>query len=171
MDRDNREEQSLIEQNEVTLDSNHHHPQVELNEHLLKQFIRLALFADVDKIPLKREDFVKKVLKEQSREFQLYLEAANRILRDVLGMELVEFPPIKDSEYLTFAESSHYEPSSRHPRSKPRRSNTYILRSTLELTTIREFLCRRNEYAEKGFLLTILTLIVVHHQKLMEGNV
>lgn len=138
----------------------------ELNEHLLQKFIKLALFLNVGKIPLKREEFVKRVLKERSREFYSYMKEANNRLRDIFGFEMVEIP-LKDSEVVGTTDPTD---TFRSSRPKIKRSNTYLLRSTIDRSNIKELLCRSHGYAEKGFLFIILSLILIHHQKLMEGK-
>ncbi|CAG8481715.1 236_t:CDS:2 [Ambispora gerdemannii] len=54
----------------------------------VKGLVRLALFSERKKTPIRREDMVKKVLQEHSRAFQEIFEQAQDELRDVFGMEM-----------------------------------------------------------------------------------
>jgi hypothetical protein len=156
------ETRSLYEHNEA--DSSI--PLPTLNTSLLKQFMRLALFADVSKIPLRREDFIKKVLKDRSRDFNLYSSEANSLLKHIFGIEIIEIPT-KDNERDVSA--AFGEPPLQDIRHHIKHSNTYILRNTMSQSSFKEFTCRKSDYAEKGLLFMILALLLIHQQKLPEG--
>ncbi|TEB26424.1 hypothetical protein FA13DRAFT_1737355, partial [Coprinellus micaceus] len=54
--------------------------------------VRIALFMEHKRLPLKRDDIVKKVLSPHNRLFKRVFDLAQSKLRDTLGMELVELP-------------------------------------------------------------------------------
>ncbi|ETW76530.1 hypothetical protein HETIRDRAFT_455067 [Heterobasidion irregulare TC 32-1] len=54
--------------------------------------VRLALFQEQKRLPLRREEISKKVLGSKRGSFKVVFEAAQNILRDTFGMELVELP-------------------------------------------------------------------------------
>ncbi|CAI2184238.1 12073_t:CDS:2 [Funneliformis geosporum] len=61
-------------------------------ERKVKDVVRLALFSELRKQPLKREDITKKVLHEHSRTYQVVFDKAQELLVDVFGMSLAELP-------------------------------------------------------------------------------
>ncbi|KAJ3286956.1 hypothetical protein HK104_008805 [Borealophlyctis nickersoniae] len=61
-------------------------------ERKVKDIVRLALAMEHRRQPLKREDVVKKVLKEHGRAFEPLFKMAQERLRDIFGMELVKLP-------------------------------------------------------------------------------
>ncbi|EPQ53113.1 MAGE-domain-containing protein [Gloeophyllum trabeum ATCC 11539] len=52
--------------------------------------VRLALFTEHRRVPLRREEISKKVLGSNTRSFNVVMEQAQKILRKTFGMELVE---------------------------------------------------------------------------------
>ncbi|KAJ3502318.1 hypothetical protein NMY22_g18623 [Coprinellus aureogranulatus] len=54
--------------------------------------VRIALFMEQKRMPLRRDDIVKKVLAPHNRLFKRVFDAAQEKLRDTFGMELVELP-------------------------------------------------------------------------------
>ncbi|KAI6126933.1 MAGE-domain-containing protein [Pisolithus sp. B1] len=52
--------------------------------------VRLALFTEQKRVPLRREDINKKVLGSSTRQFKAVLEKAQKLLHKTFGMELVE---------------------------------------------------------------------------------
>ncbi|KAJ8090361.1 hypothetical protein PM082_018957 [Marasmius tenuissimus] len=56
------------------------------------ELVRLALFTEHRKVPLRREEITKKVLGTNSRIFNRVYETANGILSKTFGMELAELP-------------------------------------------------------------------------------
>ncbi|RIA96908.1 MAGE family-domain-containing protein [Glomus cerebriforme] len=61
-------------------------------ERKVKDVVRLALFSEHRKQPIKRDDIVKKVLHEHSRAFQVVFDKAQERLEDIFGMSLAELP-------------------------------------------------------------------------------
>jgi hypothetical protein len=143
-------------------------------ERKARELVRLALFNEYQRKPLKREDISKKgsklsilptsnetdpfflsfcppVLGEHSRAFREVLEAAQKILRETFGMELVilrakgtglgdpsgagglEGDDDDDGEGGAAGEGEGAgEPTKRRTKKPPPSTNQYILRSTLD---------------------------------------
>jgi hypothetical protein len=54
--------------------------------------VRLALFQEQRRMPLRRDDISKKVIGSQRGVFKVVFDEAQKILRGTFGMELVELP-------------------------------------------------------------------------------
>ena len=71
-------------------------PLKSLHEQDLKKratdLVRLALFQEQRRMPLRRDDISKKVIGSQRGAFKAVFEEAQKILRATFGMELVELP-------------------------------------------------------------------------------
>ncbi|KAI9849427.1 MAG: hypothetical protein M1837_004046 [Sclerophora amabilis] len=59
---------------------------------MVKKMVRLALACEYARVPIRRADVGVKVLGQHSRQFKPVFEGAQRQLRDVFGMEMVELP-------------------------------------------------------------------------------
>ncbi|KAL0572212.1 hypothetical protein V5O48_009747 [Marasmius crinis-equi] len=100
------------------------------------QLVRLAMFTEHRKVPLRREEITKKVLGTNSRIFNRVLETANRILNKTFGMELVELPSkayLEEDAAPAAAEQVAEEGKKAGGKKKASSSGSksYILRSTL----------------------------------------
>ncbi|EIW77728.1 MAGE-domain-containing protein [Coniophora puteana RWD-64-598 SS2] len=98
--------------------------------------VRLALFMEQKRVPLKREDITKKVLGSSSRSFNHVLEKAQILLRRTFAMELVELQARNYREADGGADELQEARDAIGPRKKgtspaAQGSKTYILRSTL----------------------------------------
>ncbi|ORZ41540.1 MAGE homology domain-containing protein [Catenaria anguillulae PL171] len=66
-----------------------------LDERRLKSLVRLALFSEASRHGLARKDITNHVFfnaPDESRKFPHYLAAANKVMREQFGLELVELP-------------------------------------------------------------------------------
>ncbi|KAF9265033.1 MAGE-domain-containing protein [Marasmius fiardii PR-910] len=103
----------------------------------VNQLVRLALFTEHRKVPLRREEITKKVLGTNSRIFNRVFDNANAILQKTFGMELVELPSKAslDEEVSPSVEDEALEEAKKNAGRKKKAavsgSKTYILRSTL----------------------------------------
>ncbi|KAH8827382.1 MAGE-domain-containing protein [Flagelloscypha sp. PMI_526] len=102
--------------------------------------VRLALFTEYRRVPLKREDITKKVMGKHTRDFNQVFSLAQQKLRKTFGMELVELKHkgALANEDSTRGQSTAEKDAENGGRKKtaPQRSNAYILRSTLPMEVI-----------------------------------
>ncbi|KAN0078491.1 MAGE family domain containing protein [Tylopilus felleus] len=109
------------------------------DDHLEKKardLVRLALFSEHKRVPLRREDINKKVLGSYTRSFNAVLLKAQVLLRKTFAMELVELQarnyrdqdPAEDLQNATGVKK----------KATSAGSKTYILRSTLDTTIIEQ---------------------------------
>ncbi|KAF5361515.1 hypothetical protein D9758_006135 [Tetrapyrgos nigripes] len=99
--------------------------------------VRLALFTEHKRAALRREDINKKVMGSNSRSFQRVFEAAQAILRQTFGMELVELQSkaALEKERAGIDEEALEEnrkATATKKKATVAGSKTYILRSTLD---------------------------------------
>lgn len=60
---------------------------------MVQKMVRLALSSEFARLPIRRADVSAKVLGEQgTRQFKPVFQNAQRLLRDVFGMEMIELP-------------------------------------------------------------------------------
>ena len=62
------------------------------HEEMVKKLVRLALACEYQRRPIRRIDVGEKVLGNHGRQFKQVFEDAQRRLREVFGMEMVELP-------------------------------------------------------------------------------
>ncbi|RKP11098.1 MAGE homology domain-containing protein [Thamnocephalis sphaerospora] len=130
----------------------------------VKDLVRLALAAERQRVPLKREDIAKKVLKDHSRAFRVIFEKTQVQLRRVFGMELVELPTREKAQQIGVSAARraavHREKTS---------TNTFVLRSILpaELRHA-ELIDWGEDAALMGFSMVVLSLIYVNERTLSE---
>ncbi|KAG8215919.1 MAGE-domain-containing protein [Butyriboletus roseoflavus] len=109
------------------------------DDHLNKKardLVRLALFTEHKRVPLRREDINKKILGSHTRSFNAVLLKAQGLLRKTFAMELVELQarnyrdqdPAEDLQNATGVKK----------RATAAGSKTYILRSILDTTIIEQ---------------------------------
>ncbi|OCH91978.1 MAGE-domain-containing protein [Obba rivulosa] len=92
--------------------------------------VRLALFCEQRRVPMKRDEISKKVLGTSPRAFNTVFANAQNILRNTFGMELVELqanPKGGDEETAKLMKNTGVK-----KRAAPTGTKTYILRSTLD---------------------------------------
>ncbi|CAG8602572.1 3845_t:CDS:2 [Funneliformis caledonium] len=125
-------------------------------ERKVKDVVRLALFSELRKQPLKREDVTKKVLHEHSKTFQVVFEKAQELLVDIFGMSLAELP-LKEKK----AGGSR----------KPTSSTKYVLKNILSQDYRKVGIIsweKNNEEESMGLLTVILSLIHVNGKLLSD---
>ncbi|KAE8410381.1 hypothetical protein BDV36DRAFT_302801, partial [Aspergillus pseudocaelatus] len=68
-----------------------HHPSS--TDVMVKKMVRLALACEYARLPIRRAEIGAKVLGEQgARQFKVVFEAAQKVLREKFGMQMVELP-------------------------------------------------------------------------------
>ncbi|KAI6132996.1 MAGE-domain-containing protein [Pisolithus croceorrhizus] len=103
--------------------------------------VRLALFTEQKRVPLRREDINKKVLGSNTRQFKAVLEKAQKLLHKTFGMELVELQSRNYREEDLMAgneEARNATGVKKRGKSVAAGSKTYILRSILDPTIIEQ---------------------------------
>ncbi|EIN04201.1 MAGE-domain-containing protein [Punctularia strigosozonata HHB-11173 SS5] len=99
--------------------------------------VRLALFSEQKRIPLRRDDINKRVLGSRSRTFNAVFHLAQSKLQNIFGMEMVELrsraAANADGEE---GEGNDVQATGVRKRGAATGSKTYILRSTLHPTII-----------------------------------
>ncbi|TQS33529.1 hypothetical protein Golomagni_06124 [Golovinomyces magnicellulatus] len=92
---------------------------------LAKKLVRYALACDYSRTPIRRDGIKERVLGNQGRAFKRVFALAQKMLREVWGMELRELPV---RERMTLQEKRQAMKSNSQPKSG---SGSYILSSTL----------------------------------------
>ncbi|KAJ1915202.1 hypothetical protein IWQ60_008521 [Tieghemiomyces parasiticus] len=64
----------------------------EAQDRKVNDLVRLALFSEYRKYPIKREDINRRILVDQTRTFPVIFTEAQKRLRHVFGLEMVELP-------------------------------------------------------------------------------
>ncbi|KAK7047600.1 hypothetical protein VNI00_006368 [Paramarasmius palmivorus] len=102
------------------------------------QLVRLALFTEHRRVPLRRDDISKKVMGGNARIFNRVFEQANGILKKTFGMELVELPSkaALSEDASAAVEDAELEEARKAVGAKKKAaasgSKTYIVRSVLD---------------------------------------
>lgn len=101
--------------------------------------VRLALFMEQKRVPLRREDINKKVLGSNTRQFKAVLEKAQKLLHKTFGMELVELQSrnYREEDIMVGNEEARNATGVKK-RVAAAGSKTYILRSVLDSTIIEQ---------------------------------
>lgn len=124
-------------------------------ERKIKDVVRLALFTEFRKQPIKREEIVKKVLREHSRVYyEIVFDKAQERLEDIFGMRLAELP-----------KKSFGTGGARKPvNNKEKTLKTYVLKNVLpqEYKETDIINWGKNEQDIMGLLTVILSLIHVN---------
>ncbi|KAJ7261310.1 MAGE family-domain-containing protein [Mycena haematopus] len=119
--------------------------------------VRLAMFTEHKRVPLRRDEISKKVLGSNGRAFNRVLTMAQQILRNTFGMELVELRSRAELDKDTAAPGTQNQDDLEEARkatavkkrSAAAGSKTYILRSTLDDRIIAEAALTREEILEE----------------------
>ncbi|RHZ56349.1 hypothetical protein Glove_402g46 [Diversispora epigaea] len=129
----------------------------------VKEVVRLALACELRKVPLRREEVVRKVLADHSRAFPVVLSKAREKLSDIFGMDLVEMPtkekPTSARRRVTKKENAS--------------AKSFMLRNTLpkKLREVNLINWDKNQELEKmGLLTVILSLIHVNGRILSDDQ-
>ncbi|THH31688.1 hypothetical protein EUX98_g2522 [Antrodiella citrinella] len=108
--------------------------------------VRLALFSEQRRVPLRRDDISKKVLGTKSRSFGVVFSRAQEILRNTFGMELVELRARVEAEDSTTQKEK--EAMNIKKKSAPAGMKSFILRSALHPALIQLAATRDGELHE-----------------------
>ncbi|KAJ7704158.1 MAGE family-domain-containing protein [Mycena metata] len=117
--------------------------------------VRLAMFTEHKRVPLRRDEISKKVLGSNVRSFPRVLAMAQEILKNTLGMELVELRSRAELDKETAAPGKEDDLEEARKatgvkkKSAAAGSKTYILRSTLNARVIAEAAVTREEILEE----------------------
>ncbi|KZT00092.1 MAGE-domain-containing protein [Laetiporus sulphureus 93-53] len=105
-------------------------------ERKANDLVRLALFTESKRVPLKRDEISKKVLGSNTRSFNLVLARAQDILRKTFGMELHELQTrgakLEKDKDANSKESELLKNTGVRKRAAPIGTKAYILRSVLD---------------------------------------
>lgn len=132
-------------------------------ERKIKDVVRLALFSEFRKQPVKREDITKKVLYEHSRAYyEIVFDKAQERLEDIFGMKLAELPK------KSFGTGGARKPVGN--KDKPTKS--YVLKNVLpqEYRETDIINWGKNEQDIMGLLTVILSLIHVNGRVLSDDQ-
>ncbi|KAI0764243.1 MAGE family-domain-containing protein [Trametes elegans] len=105
--------------------------QSELNRKA-RDLVRLALFHEQRRIPLKRDEISKKVLGTNSRSFNVVFSAANNLLQKTFGMELVELQSTAPDKEISEKDAEMLKTAGLKKKVTSTGMKQYILRSTLD---------------------------------------
>ncbi|RPD58316.1 MAGE-domain-containing protein [Lentinus tigrinus ALCF2SS1-7] len=94
--------------------------------------VRLALFHEQRRMPLRRDEISKKVLGSGTRSFVPILQAANKILQQTFGMELVELQPMPSEKDMSEKDAELLNKTGVKKKSTSSGTKSYILRSCLD---------------------------------------
>jgi len=136
-------------------------------ERKVKDVVRLALFSELRKQPIRRDDMVKKVLHEHSRAFQVVFDKAQERLEDIFGMSLAELP---SKEKKSFGTGGSRKPVGN--KDKPS-TKSYVLKNVLpQEYRVSDIISweKNNEEDIMGLLTVILSLIHVNGRVLSDDQ-
>jgi len=133
-------------------------------ERKIKDVVRLALFSELRKQPIKREEIVKKVVtREHSRTFyQVVFDKAQERLEDIFGMSMAELP-----------KKSFVAGGTRKPvGNKDQTAKSYVLKNILpqEYRETNIISWEKNNEDIMGLLTVILSLIHVNGRVLSDDQ-
>ncbi|NWU96234.1 NSE3 protein, partial [Upupa epops] len=117
------------------------HPQDQLNQRA-SELVQYLLVRDQKKIPIRRADILKKIIREYRDVYSEIIARARKTLEQVFGLQLVEIDP---------------------------KHHIYILISTLPRTP-GENLHRDNQVAKLGLLIVILSFIFMKGNLVKDGS-
>ncbi|KAL7278017.1 hypothetical protein ACG7TL_007977 [Trametes sanguinea] len=101
-------------------------------ERKARDLVRLALFHEQRRIPLKRDEISKKVLGSHPRSFNAVYAAANDILKRTFGMELVELHSSSPDNEINEKDAEMLKTAGLKKKAASTGTKSYILRSTLD---------------------------------------
>ncbi|CDH52572.1 mage family protein [Lichtheimia corymbifera JMRC:FSU:9682] len=129
----------------------------------VKDTVRYALACEYRRQPIRRDDINKKVLQERTREFKQVHAAAQRKLKHLFGMEMVEMGQ---------REKPSVKGKAKDENAKPVTTRSYILRSILDNKYNEPELIKRKDedYESMGILYVILALIFTNERAMHDVN-
>ncbi|KAL1942185.1 hypothetical protein VTO73DRAFT_6249 [Trametes versicolor] len=101
-----------------------------------RDLVRLALFHEQRRTALKRDEISKKVLGSNSRSFNTVFAAANGLLRDTFGMELVELHSTSADKDISEKDAEMLKATGAKKKATATGTKNYILRSLLDAALI-----------------------------------
>ncbi|OBZ73370.1 Melanoma-associated antigen G1 [Grifola frondosa] len=101
-------------------------------ERKANDLVRLALFTEHKRIPLRRDEISKKVLGSSSRSFNVVFAHAQETLRKTFGMELVELQTRNADKDINEKDAEMLKNTGLKKKATPSGTKTYILRSVLD---------------------------------------
>ncbi|GES74228.1 MAGE-domain-containing protein [Rhizophagus clarus] len=130
-------------------------------ERKIKDVVRLALFSEFRKQPIKREDITKKVLYEHPRAYyEIVFNKAQERLEDIFGMKLAELPK------KSFGTGGARKPVG----NKDKTSKSYILKNVLPQEYRETDIINWGKNEQEGLLTVILSLIHVNGRVLSDDQ-
>ncbi|KAK2601015.1 hypothetical protein N8I77_010498 [Diaporthe amygdali] len=137
---------------------------------LIKKLVRYAMACDFSRAPIRRDGIKEKVLGDQSRSFRRVFDGAQKTLRAVFGMEMVELP-VRDK--LTKEEKRKAAKS----KTKSSNSNSYVLVSVLpdaykspKIIAPSKFLSAEDEAAYVAFYALLISLIRINGGEMSDSK-
>ncbi|KAI0631792.1 MAGE family-domain-containing protein [Trametes polyzona] len=135
VDEDGEEDEEMVngdgEQGEIAAEK----AQEEL-QRKARDLVRLSLFHEQRRTPLKRDEISKKVLGSNSRSFNLVFAAANDILNKTFGMELVELHSTTADKEISEKDVEMLKSTGIKKKAASTGTKNYILRSQLDAALI-----------------------------------
>ncbi|KAI0820903.1 MAGE family-domain-containing protein [Trametes gibbosa] len=117
-------------------------------ERKARDLVRLALFHEQRRTPLKRDEISKKVLGSSSRSFNVVFAAANAILQKTFGMELVELHSTTADKEISEKDAEMLKTAGVKKKATSTGTKNYILRSQLDPAIIEKALSPDAEIRE-----------------------
>ncbi|KAI0752475.1 MAGE-domain-containing protein [Daedaleopsis nitida] len=97
-----------------------------------RDLVRLALFHEQRRTPLRRDEITKKVLGSSGRTFPTILMLANKHLRDTFGMELVELHSMPSDKDMSEKDAEMLKNTGVKKKATATGTKSFILRSYLD---------------------------------------
>ncbi|KAI9333779.1 MAGE family-domain-containing protein [Zopfochytrium polystomum] len=118
---------------------------------MVKNLVRYALFIEQKKVPLKRDEAIKKVMGEHGKAFGAILSRAQVVLRQLFGVQLVELP----------VRQKRGAGSSAVPDQNEKAGKDWVLLSIIPHDMLPDSAQWDKDREETGLLAVILALILV----------
>ncbi|KAJ3093165.1 hypothetical protein HK102_006081 [Quaeritorhiza haematococci] len=134
-------------------------------ERKVNDLVRLALASEHRRQPVRRDDINKKVLKEHTKAFPVVLKKAQQILRDTVGMELVELPTREKRAANTGAARR-----AQTAKAEPAGSKAYVLRTILPIEE-RETMVEWGDQAPHMILLCLILSLIYVNGRVLASDV
>ncbi|KAI3398589.1 hypothetical protein diail_8937 [Diaporthe ilicicola] len=137
---------------------------------LIKKLVRYAMACDFSRAPIRRDGIKEKVLGDQSRAFRRVFDGAQKTLRGVFGMEMVELP-VRDK--LTKEDKR----KAAKTKSRSSNSNSYVLVSVLpdtyktsKVIAPSKFMSAEDEAAYVAFYTLLISLIRINGGEMSDSK-
>ncbi|KAM5540612.1 hypothetical protein V8D89_005643 [Ganoderma adspersum] len=103
-----------------------------------RDLVRLALFHEQRRLPLRRDEISKKVLGSGTRTFNAVLASASQILQRTFAMELVEMQAMPSDKDMSEKDADLLKNTGVKKKAAPTGTKSYILRSLLDPALIEQ---------------------------------